>query len=73
MKLSTSTRKSMPQSDFAGPGRSFPIPDITHARKAIQLGPRSVHAGNLTMADLGKIEAKAKRKFPSIGRKKRAR
>lgn len=73
MKLTSGMRKRMPQTSFAGPNKTFPDPDIGHARKIFQLGPRSVHAGNMTMADLAKVEAKAKRKFPSIGRKKRAR
>jgi len=32
--LSTADRKQLPASTFAGPGRSFPIPDKVHAQKA---------------------------------------
>jgi len=36
-KLSKATRKKLPQSAFAGPGRSFPVNDKAHARAAIML------------------------------------
>ena len=34
-RLTAKQRKVMPSSDFAGPGRSFPIPDKNHARAAL--------------------------------------
>lgn len=34
-KLTASARRALPASDFAGPGRSFPIPDKGHARAAL--------------------------------------
>jgi hypothetical protein len=33
-KLTTKARKALPASDFAGPGRSYPIPDKAHAANA---------------------------------------
>lgn len=36
-KLSSSERKDLPSSTFAGPGRSFPIPDKNHAKAALGL------------------------------------
>ncbi len=33
-KLTTKTRKAIPTSKFAGPGRSYPIEDKAHARNA---------------------------------------
>jgi hypothetical protein len=60
MKLSTTARKALPKSSFAGPGRSFPVNDAEHARKAIQLAPRSEHAGNISHATEQKIVARAK-------------
>lgn len=36
-KLSAAARKKLPSSDFAGPGRSFPIPDKKHAKAALLL------------------------------------
>ena len=34
-KLTKGQRKSLPSKDFAGPNRTFPIPDKKHARAAI--------------------------------------
>jgi hypothetical protein len=36
-KLSTKARAKLPKSTFAGPGRSFPIPDKKHAKAALML------------------------------------
>lgn len=33
-RLTSKQRKALPKGDFAGPGRSFPIPDKAHARAA---------------------------------------
>ena len=35
MKLSSKARAKLPASTFAGPGRSFPIPDKKHAKAAL--------------------------------------
>ena len=59
-KLTSGARKALPRSDFAGPGRSFPVEDAEHARKAIQLAPRSEHAGNISKETEERIVAKAK-------------
>ena len=34
-RLTAKTRKALPASTFAGPGRSFPIPDKKHAKAAL--------------------------------------
>jgi hypothetical protein len=36
-KLTTAARNNLPASTFAGPGRSFPIPDKNHAKAALGL------------------------------------
>lgn len=36
-RLSAKQRKRLPKSDFAGPGRSYPMEDKVHAEKAVQL------------------------------------
>jgi hypothetical protein len=36
-RLTATARKALPSSTFAGPGRSFPIPDKNHARAALAL------------------------------------
>lgn len=60
-KLTSSQRNRLPASDFAGPDRSYPINDASHARNALarasQFAPASVKA---------KIRAKVKKKFPQI-------
>ena len=36
-KLTAKQRKKLPAKSFAGPGRSFPMNDKTHARAAVQM------------------------------------
>lgn len=64
-KLSTRKRKSLKSSEFAGPGRSFPINDRSHARAAISGASRSLHAGNITRAEAKSIQRKARDKLHS--------
>lgn len=68
-KLSTAERKSLPDSVFAGPGRSFPIPDRSHAIAAERLVGRSLKAGNIDAEQAAHIKAAARRK---LGKKKNA-
>jgi hypothetical protein len=63
VKLSKEKRASLPKSDFLGPGRSFPGNDAEHLRKAIQLAPRSEHAGNISKATEERIVSAAKRRL----------
>lgn len=51
--LSAAERKRLPSSTFAGPDRSFPIPDKAHARAALSL----LH--NAPPSARGKIRARA--------------
>lgn len=64
-RLSARRRKSMPASEFAGPGRSFPVNDAEHARKALQLLPRSEKAGNISPGAAAKVRARAHAKLGS--------
>lgn len=36
-RLTAAQRKALPASTFAGPGRSFPVPDKSHARAALSM------------------------------------
>lgn len=63
-KLTTAARNALPDSDFAGPGRSYPIEDASHARNA--LARASQHAGPALKA---KISSKVHSKFSKIGQK----
>ena len=65
--LTAGDRKSMPSKDFAGPGRSFPISDPTHARLAISGATRSEHAGNISSSEEDAIKAKARAKLGGKG------
>ena len=69
-KLTSAERNRLSSSEFAGPGRSYPIEDEEHGRKALQLGARSEKAGNLSSSGLARIRAAVHRKFPNIGRSK---
>jgi hypothetical protein len=60
-KLTAAKRNALPNSAFAGPGRSYPIADASHARNA--LARASQNAGPALQA---KIKAKVRSKFPGI-------
>jgi hypothetical protein len=62
-KLTTAARKKIPGKDFAGPDRSYPIEDASHARNA--LSRVSQHGSSELQA---KVRAKVHRKFPGIGK-----
>jgi hypothetical protein len=66
-KLKASARKALPKRDFAGPGRSFPIEDPTHAREAISGATRSERAGNISSSEESTIKAKARAKLKGGG------
>ncbi len=58
-RLTASTRRVLPGSTFAGPDRSFPIPDPNHARAALSMAHYA--------ANPAAIKAAVHRKFPQIG------
>ena len=60
-KLTSKQRNRLPDSAFAGPDRSYPIENPSHARNA--LARASQHASPELKA---KIKTKVRRKFPSI-------
>jgi hypothetical protein len=62
-KLTTTARKAIPTSEFAGPDRSYPIEDKNHARNA--LARASQHASPELKS---KIRAKVHKKYPGIGK-----
>jgi hypothetical protein len=59
MKLTAAARRKIPASKFAGPGRSFPLPDKNHARAALSMVGRSEDKGNLTSAQAARIRKRA--------------
>lgn len=66
-ELSTKERKKLSKKLFALPGkRKYPILDKSHARNALA---RVAQKG--TTAEQKKVKAAVKKRFPSIGRKKK--
>jgi hypothetical protein len=62
-RLTTKDRKALPAKEFAGPDRSYPIPDASHARNALS------RVSQFGTADLKKkVREKVHRKFPDIGK-----
>ncbi len=59
--LSAAARNALPTKTFAGPDRSYPIPDASHARNALARGAQFA-----APALLKKIKAKVAKKFPGI-------
>lgn len=59
--LSTAARNDLDDSDFALPGRKYPIADESHARNALA---RVAQVG--TPEEKAKVRAAVKRKFPTI-------
>lgn len=59
-RLTASARRALPASDFAAGKGHYPIEDIEHGRKAVQMAS---HAGP---AEAKKIDAKVHAKYPSI-------
>jgi hypothetical protein len=60
-KLTAKTRNALSGSEFAGPDRSYPIENASHARNA--LARAAQHASPELQS---KIKSKVKRKYPSI-------
>lgn len=62
-RLTTSERNALPDSDFAGPHRSYPIEDRAHGANAKARAAQ--HASPELRA---KIDAKVDRKYPGMGK-----
>ncbi len=62
-KLTSKGRKAIPTKSFAGPDRSYPIEDASHARNALaRASGKPVEA---------RVRAAVHRKYPGIGKGKR--
>lgn len=62
-KLTAKARKSLPAKAFAGPDRSYPIPDKSHAANAKARATQAVNAGRMSKAEEKKINRKADAKL----------
>lgn len=60
-RLTAAERNSLPDSAFAGPGRTYPVEDASHARNALarvsEFAP---------LAEKAKVRAKVGKKYPTI-------
>lgn len=61
VRLTAKARNALPASSFAGPDRSYPIQDASHARAAL-----SRAAQNVSPEIEAKIKAKVRREYPRI-------
>lgn len=59
--LTPKARKKLPAGDFAGPDRSYPVPDASHARNALS---RVAQYGDSALQ--ARVRRKVKKKFPGI-------
>ena len=60
-KLTDAKRSELPSGDFAGPDRSYPVNDMSHARNALS---RVSQYGTAALKD--KVRAAVHRKYPDI-------
>jgi hypothetical protein len=58
-KLTSKGRNKLPAGKFAGPDRSYPIPDRAHAANAKSRATQAVNAGRMSSSEREKIDAKA--------------
>lgn len=62
-RLTALSRSKLSSKSFAGPGRSYPIEDASHARAALSMVSR--YGSPSTKA---KVRAKVAKKYPGMGR-----
>lgn len=70
MKLTAKARKKLPGKDFAGPNRSYPVQDKSHAANAKARASQAVNAGRMSKSTESKIDAKANKVLKKSGRGK---
>ena len=59
--LTAAQRRRIPASKFAGPDRSYPVEDRSHAANAKARAKQQLNKGNLSGAQYRRIVAKANR------------
>ncbi len=62
-RLTSKVRKRIPDKEFAGPGRSYPIEDKAHAADAKGRAKQQYDKGRISKATLQSIDAKADKKL----------
>lgn len=62
-KLSSGERNNLPAKEFAGPDRSYPIPDRSHAANAKARAQQQYNKGLISLSMLHSIDAKANKEL----------
>lgn len=62
-KLDAKKRNALPPSEFAGPDRSFPIPDRAHAANAKARAAQLEEQGRISKELEDRIDARANKKL----------
>lgn len=62
-KLTAKKRNALPKAAFAGPGRSYPVPDKAHAKVALGRAKQQLDKGNLSPSAYKTVVAKANKKL----------
>lgn len=62
-KLTTQERNSLPSSEFAGPDRSYPIENASHAQNALARVSQAENSGRIGDNLAAHIRARAKAKL----------
>lgn len=60
-KLTAAARKRLKPGQFAGPDRSYPVEDASHARNALARASQQYKAGRLSKAQYDSIVSKARK------------
>lgn len=58
-KLTTKERNNLSAKEFAGPDRSYPVPDRSHAANAKARAQQQYNKGHISLEMLHRIDAKA--------------
>lgn len=61
MQLTQAQRDRLKPSQFAGPDRTYPVPDASHARNALARAAQQLKAGNISRAVYERVVRKARR------------
>lgn len=66
--LTTAQRKKLKSSSFAGPDRSYPVNDKSHAKNAKARASEMANKGKLSKSAEAKIDAKANKVLKKKGK-----
>ncbi len=69
-KLTPGARKKLPAAKFAGPDRTYPVPDKSHAANAKARASQAANAGRISKATEKKIDAAANKVLKGAKRSK---